>query len=151
ESLGSVGVADQQVIVVNNGSNDGTDELLAARPDLKVINNAQNRGCSVAWNQGGQASTARWVLVLNNATVIALGCVEGMIDFAKQSGCDIVSPAKAEGDLDYDFLAFADLFQNKMSRVSRRGWANGSGFMVHRRVFDRIGLFDTKVGLAGNE
>src|SRR6185369_12426789 len=39
----------------------------------------------------------------------------------------------------------------RMSPVSRPGWASGSAFMVHRRVFDKIGLFDTRVGLAGNE
>jgi len=137
--------------VVNNGSTDGTETLLAKRPNLRVITNSQNRGCSVAWNQGVQASDAAWLLILNNDTVIPPGCLQGMIEFATLSGCDIVSPAKAEGDLDYEFLKFSDLFQNKMRDVSRPGWASGSGFMVHRRVFDRIGLFDTKVGLAGNE
>src|SRR5215475_12506004 len=87
ESLESVGVADRQIVVVNNGSTDGTDTLLAARPNLRVIHNEQNRGCSVAWNQGVEASDASWVLILNNDTVIPPGCMEGMIEFANHSGC----------------------------------------------------------------
>jgi len=144
-------VSEDQIIIIDNASTDETATFLAGRPGLRVISNEQNRGCSFAWNQGAQASTARWLLVLNNDTVVPPGCIEGLINFAEKSGFDIVSPAKVEGDLDYEFLSFANAFQNKMSPAVRAGWATGSSFMVHRRVFDKIGFFDTKLGLAGNE
>jgi GT2 family glycosyltransferase len=54
-----------KVIVVDNGSTDGTPEWLkglsspnglATQPALTVIRNEQNRGCAPAWNQGVAAA-----------------------------------------------------------------------------------------------
>lgn len=45
-----------KVIVVDNGSTDGTPVWLAAQPGLTVLRNEQNRGCAPAWNQGVRAA-----------------------------------------------------------------------------------------------
>lgn len=47
-----------RVVVVDNGSTDGTDAWLAAQPGLTVLRNAENRGCAPAWNQGLRAAGA---------------------------------------------------------------------------------------------
>jgi N-acetylglucosaminyl-diphospho-decaprenol L-rhamnosyltransferase len=98
-----------------------------------------------------QASTAAWTAILNNDIIVAPGFREGLVGFGEEAGCDIVSPAKGDGELDYPFPEFAAAFLEKMGSVCRFGLAYGSCFMVHRRVFDAVGLFDTQVGLAGNE
>ena len=51
-SLNRDGVEDRNIVLVDNGSTDGTREFLASRPELKVISNEKNLGCSAAWNQG---------------------------------------------------------------------------------------------------
>ena len=150
-SLNRAGVADSEVVVVNNASTDGTREFLAGRPGLRVVANDANRGCSVAWNQGVDASTSVWTFIINNDIVVAPGLREGLVRFAEEAGCDIVSPGMGEGELDYDVEQFGKEFVARMSSASRLRFAAGCSFMVHRRVFDKIGLFDTKVGLAGNE
>lgn len=51
-----------RVIVVDNGSTDGTRDWLAgpgATPGLTVLRNEQNRGCAPAWNQGVAAANVR--------------------------------------------------------------------------------------------
>jgi N-acetylglucosaminyl-diphospho-decaprenol L-rhamnosyltransferase len=152
ESLNRTGVSDSEIVLVDNASTDGTREFLSDRPDLRLISNPTNLGCSVAWNQGVEAAAkARWTVVMNNDVIIASGFRDGLVGFAETRQFDIVSPGMGEGELDYDFAAFSDDFQRKLGQASRSGVASGVCFMVHRRVFERIGLFDTKVGLAGYE
>ena len=45
-----------RVIVIDNGSTDGTGRWLAAQNGVVVISNAENRGCAAAWNQGCRAA-----------------------------------------------------------------------------------------------
>jgi GT2 family glycosyltransferase len=151
ESLNRAGVPDAAIVLVDNGSTDGTWESLAKRPNLRVLGNPSNLGCSHAWNMGVEASTSAWTMILNNDVVVAPGLCEGLVGFAEEARCDIVSPALGEGELDYDFEAFAKQFLATMGSACRYGLAAGCSFMVHRRVFETVGLFDTKVGLAGNE
>lgn len=151
DSLAKAGVPHRDIVVINNGSTDGTGEFLRSRPGLRVITNDTNRGCSAAWNQGVEAARAEWTMVLNNDVVVGPELVEGLLGFARESGCEIVSPGMGEGALDYDLPAFSGQFVSRMARVRRSGLAFGVCFMVHRRVFETIGLFDTKLGQAGYE
>ena len=154
DSLAQDGIPRQDIVVVDNASTDGTREFLAATKGLRVISNEVNRGCSVAWNQGVEtvlAAGAEWVVVINNDVIVAKGFVEGLRGFADVSGTDIVHPATGEGEMDYDFPAFAAEFVGKMRRLSRSDDGGGDCFMVRRAVFERVGLFDTTFGLAGFE
>jgi N-acetylglucosaminyl-diphospho-decaprenol L-rhamnosyltransferase len=152
QSLHRDEVPDRQIIVVDNASTDGTRDFLAGQPGLRLISNPANLGCSVAWNQGVEAAApARWTVILNNDVIVAPGFLKGLVSFAEEQQHDIVSPAMAEGENDYDFDAFSGDLLHRMGTTVRAGTASGVCFMVHRRVFDSIGLFDTKVGLAGNE
>ena len=151
DSLRRSGIADARIAVVNNGSADGTREFLDAQPGLKVIHNAENRGCGFAWTQGAQAIAAEWVAVINNDVVMPAQWLENLIAFATTHRVDIASPAMCEGELDYDLQAYADQFMARMAHVWRRGFAYGVCFMVHRRVFDSIGFFDGDFRLGGYE
>ncbi len=53
---------DLEVIVVDDGSSDGTDKVLTALGDstVRVINHAQNRGKGAAIRTGLEASGATW-------------------------------------------------------------------------------------------
>ncbi len=66
-----------EVIVVDNGSTDGTHELLAeaegARPNLRVIRNENNRGFAAANNQGLTAASGSVLVMLNNDTIVTRG------------------------------------------------------------------------------
>jgi GT2 family glycosyltransferase len=151
ESLKRAGLADGQIVIVNNGSSDGTAEFLAAHPQIRAIHNPNNLGCGAAWTQGAQASKSTWTVVMNNDVLVPAGCMEGLVDFAEQEHLDIVSPATCGGEMDYDFAAHAAGFMERMKGASRRGVAHGVCFMVHRRVFDAIGYFDGDPKLGGYE
>ena len=150
-SLNAAGYPDAMIVVVNNASTDGTAEFLAARPAVRVISNSENRACAAAWNQGFQASPAKWTVFLNNDVVVAPGWLENLIAFAEKQGVAVASPAMVEGELDYEWNAFAREFTARMSSVVRRGTAYGACFMVVRDVFERIGGFDENFTKGGNE
>ncbi len=42
-SLNAAGIADSQIVIVNNASTDGTAEFLASRPHIRTVNNPENR------------------------------------------------------------------------------------------------------------
>lgn len=72
-----------EVIVVDNGSTDGTREVLDTmarpRPALTVVGNQNNRGFAAACNQGLHLANG-WILcLLNNDTVVAPGWLSAMV------------------------------------------------------------------------
>ena len=142
ETLNGAGVADDQIIIINNASTDGTAEFLATHPQIHTVNNEANVGCGPAWTQGAKLSAAEWTVVLNNDVLIPANCLEGLIDFAVENNYDIACPAMREGEADYDWQQHADGFMQKMRDVRRDDIGHGVGFMVHRRVFEKIGYFN---------
>ena len=131
-----------EIIVIDNGSSDGTAEYLSGCTNIRLIQNEGNKGCATAWNQGVKAASSSWIAVLNNDIVLPANCFEGLLDFAEEKKADIVSPALREGDFNYRFEEYAKDFMVKMRNVSRMGMAHGIFFIVKERVFDQIGLFD---------
>ena len=139
---------DVTVIIVDNGSTDGTAEFLKNISDVRVIRNEKNLGCAAAWNQGTRVANAEWTILLNNDVLLAPCWLEGLIGFAERNGVDIVSPAIREGEFNYDLNHYASGFLKCMTHASRFGFANGICFAVRRRVFDAIGLFDENFVIA---
>lgn len=57
---------DHQLIVVDNGSTDETDEVLAASPRVKTVKLPENRGFAAACNEGYRQSEGECITFLNN-------------------------------------------------------------------------------------
>jgi GT2 family glycosyltransferase len=71
---------DHRVIVVDNGSDDGSVAWLAEQhPRVRVIENAENRGFAAPVNQGIAASESPFVAVLNNDTEPSPGWLEALV------------------------------------------------------------------------
>ncbi len=62
-----------EIIVVDNGSTDGTVEYLRAMGDVRLIENDSNRGFPAAANQGMAVAAGKQVLLLNNDVVVTTG------------------------------------------------------------------------------
>jgi GT2 family glycosyltransferase/glycosyltransferase involved in cell wall biosynthesis/radical SAM superfamily enzyme YgiQ (UPF0313 family)/MoaA/NifB/PqqE/SkfB family radical SAM enzyme/cytochrome c-type biogenesis protein CcmH/NrfG len=74
-----------EVIIVNNGSTDGTGEFLRClEGDIKIIANEINLGFSKACNQGAAVAQGELILFLNNDTVSSPGWLEALIEKARE-------------------------------------------------------------------
>jgi N-acetylglucosaminyl-diphospho-decaprenol L-rhamnosyltransferase len=151
QGLRSSGAAEGSIVVVDNASTDDTAKNLAAYSGINVIRNNTNRGCAGAWNQGVQEFPAEWTVLLNNDVLIPPRWLDGLISFAEEERIDVVSPAMCEGQQDYDFEDYSRHFMEAMAQVKRQGIAFGVCFMVRRRVFEALGLFDDDPHLGGYE
>ena len=70
-----------ETIVVDNGSVDGSVDLLRSRPDLILLENPRNLGFAAAVNQGYQRSRAALVLLLNSDVEVLPGSVGSLAEF----------------------------------------------------------------------
>jgi len=73
-----------ELVVVNNGSTDGTGEYLAGVQDassvpVTVIANSTNLGFPAAINQGLKYSSGEYLVLLNNGAVVTEGWLEQLI------------------------------------------------------------------------
>ena len=86
-----------QLILVDNGSADGTVEYLEAvvghHFSHRLICNRENLGFAKGCNQGIEETSGDYVLLLNNDTVVTEGYIEAMIECAKSDArIGIVGP-----------------------------------------------------------
>jgi len=71
-----------EVIVVDNGSTDGTIESIRNQfSGVHLIANSENRGFAAANNQGILESNGEYVLFLNPDTIIDSNCLDVLMDF----------------------------------------------------------------------
>lgn len=76
--------ADADLVVVDNGSQDGTADWLAqVHPCVRLLRNPTNLGFAVAVNQGIRATAGEFVVLLNDDTVVDAGWLEALIGAAR--------------------------------------------------------------------
>jgi len=142
DSLKQFDELNSEIIIVDNGSGDGTAEYLQYLSGYEIISNAVNRGCAAGWNQGVERATGDWIVILNNDVILTKSWLPTLLEVASKENLDIISPAIREFELNYGLDTYANEFTSKMKGIIRLGLADGICFAVHRRVFDKIGLFD---------
>lgn len=98
--------ADFEVIVVENGSSDGSLEMIQKNfPKVKLINNGKNVGFAKGNNVAKKVVKGEYVLFLNPDTLVRKGAIRKSLSFLKRNksigalSCRLVLP---DGNLDKD-------------------------------------------------
>jgi GT2 family glycosyltransferase len=77
---------DLDVIVVDNGSTDGSVSMATAEfPSCRLLPQPDNLGFAEGCNRGIQASTGEWVAMLNNDCVAEAGWAQALVDAASRA------------------------------------------------------------------
>ena len=162
-----------ELIVVDNGSTDGTVEYLESEVrsresgvGIKIIKNKENLGFAAGNNQGMAEAKGNYVLLMNNDIVVTPGWLGRLIACAEQNPkIGIVGPmsnyvAKPQlvEDLTYntetldglnDFaLKFSNTYSGKTLPYMR---VIGFCMLIKRAVIDKIGGLDTRYGIGNFE
>lgn len=147
--------------IVDNGSIDGSSEAFRSKwgSAVAVIRNPTNVGFAAGMNIGirhALRGTADWILVLNNDTVAAPDMVSRLLDGAcSDPTIAILSPAIYHhsspdrlwrlGDRRLRWLPVPRKIEGRrVARIPllRLDYVPGTAMLVHRQVFERVGLFD---------
>ena len=159
-----------ELIVIDNGSADGTAAYLAGLGDtcsmpVTVITNQENRGFPAAVNQGLQAAKGDYLVLLNNDAVVTDGWLDGLIALTKiapdVAGSPVgmvgamsnyVTPPQVVEPVPYRDLEAMHGFAREWKELHRGRWlpANKlSGFclLMTRAVHEAVGGLDERFGL----
>lgn len=114
-----------EVIVVDNDSQDGSAEALAARDDITLIANPRNRGYAEAVNQAYTRADGEFVLLLNSDVEFRPGALSVLLRFLREHprvagvGPLYLNPDGTEQQHHYRFPTFGATIGN-MSRLLGR-------------------------------
>ena len=162
------------VIVVDNGSTDGSLEMLRSKfPQVNIIQNHHNVGLGKASNQGIQATSGRYVLLLNNDTIVNGPSLDAMAEFldthpeAAAVGGKMLNPDGSFQAADARFPSLRDEFliatrlgslfwpnypdHKSPSNIKSVDWVGSACLLLRRVALDRVGLLDEEYFIYGDE
>jgi GT2 family glycosyltransferase len=159
--LANTDYPDFEVIVVDNGSTDGTAEYLRALsqvPSVRVVFNESNRGFAAANNQGLALATGEVLVLLNNDTIVPPGWLTALLRHLQAADVGLVGPVTNrsgnEAQIDVPYRTYGELLQ--FARDYCRAHA-GESFDIRmaamfctalrRDVFERVGVLDERFGI----
>jgi GT2 family glycosyltransferase len=160
-----------EVIVVDNNSEDGSPDMVAAEfPWARLYRMGQNLGFTGGQNFAMEQRRGRHVLLLNSDTIVHPGALKTLLDFVEtHAEVGILGPKllNSDGTLQYSARKFpqpvAALFRNTplgklfpKNRFTRNylmqdwdhseqrevDWVSGAALLASERVIQRIGLLD---------
>jgi GT2 family glycosyltransferase len=168
----ALGELSADVIVVDNGSADGTPELLSARTGCRVVRSA-NVGYAGGINRGvREAMSAEAILVLNPDVRLHAGSVPPLVAALQEPGVGIVAPQvlSAHGTLELSLrreptlLRALGLTRTRLAAFSEyvtdpaayghpcfADWALGAVLVMSRKCYDALGGWDETYFLYSEE
>jgi GT2 family glycosyltransferase/tetratricopeptide (TPR) repeat protein/2-polyprenyl-3-methyl-5-hydroxy-6-metoxy-1,4-benzoquinol methylase len=148
-----------ELIVVDNGSTDGTVEYLGGLPGLRLVRNHTNRGFPAAANQGIAAATGSRILLLNNDTIVTTGWLRRLLlPLERDPKIGLVGPCSncvsgpQQVEAGYDSLADLDGFAWDWGKAHHGEMVDidrlvGFCLLIRREVVDAIGTLDEQFGI----
>jgi GT2 family glycosyltransferase/tetratricopeptide (TPR) repeat protein len=148
-----------ELILIDNGSKDGTESFFRSIPGAKVVRNAENLGVAKGWNQGMRLAAGEYLLILNNDIIVGPDWLENMVRLAEcDSSIGLVGPRsnyiagpQIVPDVPYKAESGIQGFIRKwqgehaLSAAEFR-FIKGFCHLMPRHVFEKVGFYDERFG-----
>lgn len=159
DSLSKLDFEDYEVIVVDNGSTDGSRELIEEKyPEVRLLKLSDNMGFAIACNEGIKASNAEYIVLLNNDIEVTPDWLRELYEgMERHPECGMGTTKMMFLDQRDVFYNTGDLFHSWSAGGGRGqgekdtgqyekeeyvfGACAGAG-IYRRKFFDQVGLFD---------
>ena len=147
-----------QIIVVDNGSTDSAPAV-AQNFGATLISLPTNQGFATAVNEGIRQSSSDWILIVNNDVELQPHWIHLLVTAAERECADFAAgkllQSARQGHIDgtWDLVSrsghawrcgFGHRDGNLWSTARKVQAVPMTAALFHRRVFDRIGLLDTR-------
>ncbi len=177
ESLGAGTALPGRVVVVDNASRDGTQEMVTERfPDAELLRNQENLGFAAAANRGVRHCEAPYVLLLNSDAQLEPGTLDELVDAIDQRSDRAIVGAQIlaqDGSFQASHAPFPTLggellILSGVGRLLYGSWypsraprtdgatlsvdyVSGACMLIRRSAFDAVGGFDESYFLYAEE
>lgn len=137
-----------EIVVVDDGSHDGTADVIEARfgDRVRVLRQPENRGPNAARNRGARESTGEWIAYLDADDTWTPHRLAVQIPYTSQPGIGLISGygcCHDPADLRGEYVTF-----DMMWRRNRVGVPTS---LIRRTAFEELGGFDEDRELVGAE
>lgn len=160
--LESIAASGAEIILVDNGSTDSTaDEVHRRYLRVKILRNNTNLGVAAARNIGVEASSRRWIMLLDNDTQASPSAIETLIEYLEANPTvGLVAPAlySVNGELQESFKPFPGLFRKIRHVLTHKSkpvklpdsviepfYVIGAAQLFSREVWRKAGPLDEKI------
>jgi len=151
-----------ELIIVDNDSSIDTKEYLktVACAEYTIVTNDKNKGISYGWNQGIKIAKYDYVCLLNSDTLLTPDWLKKLMrGFKYSADIGMVGPTSNGGPTDRGPQIVGEVTVEKINDYATslpedfvESPVVGFCFVIARKVFDKIGVFDYKrYGLACHE
>ena len=150
---------DFEIIVVDNASTDGSDEMVRAEfPQVKLLAQTRNLMFGPGMNAAAAQAAGRYVLLLNSDTEVTPAQARALADYMERSpragACSpreknadgklwpLQAPPPTAGRLLLQALGGRKLLRRTLSETGLQPSLSGSCVMLRRMVGEQVGWFD---------
>lgn len=170
---------DYEIIVVDNNSKDDSVKSIRKNfPEVKIIENKENKYFAIANNQGAEISNGKYLLLLNSDTIVEKDNLQKMVDYFDTLPSDVICIGpkilNADGSIQSKGMPlwskklhhYASLYcidkllplyliseplDRRADSTHRTGWVAGCCMMIPRDKYKEVGGLNEKLVFYGEE